>query len=183
MFFDATPYAATARVCSLVVQRNSVPSTHMRCRTTASLRALLSLKAERQRLECELAATGEAPKVVSLHPATVQRYLQTVEHLAATIGRHAASKETKGNIVADLRALIDSVTIYPMAPRKGFEIEVKGRLAALIGGAAFPTVGKRVVAEVRYSAFPNPWLTRWSSGTVAPSEPMQKAIFSFRRAA
>ena len=108
---------------------------------------LILMKAERQRLECELAAAGEAPKVVSLHPATLQRYLQTVEHLAATIGRHAASEETKGNIVADLRALIDSVTVYPMGSRKGFEIEVKGRLAALIGGTAFPTVGKRVVAE------------------------------------
>jgi hypothetical protein len=31
-----------------------------------------------------------------------------------------------------------SVTIHPNGPREGFEIEVKGKLAALIGGSAFP---------------------------------------------
>ena len=39
----ATPQAATVRACSRVVQRKSVPSTHMRCRTTASLRASATL--------------------------------------------------------------------------------------------------------------------------------------------
>jgi hypothetical protein len=41
--FAATPYAARTRACSLVVQRKSVPSIHMRCRTTASLRARATL--------------------------------------------------------------------------------------------------------------------------------------------
>ena len=38
-----TPYAARALAGCLVVQRNSVPSIHMRCRTTASLRARATL--------------------------------------------------------------------------------------------------------------------------------------------
>jgi hypothetical protein len=39
----APSYAAGASACSLVVQRNSVPSSHIRCKTTASLRARATL--------------------------------------------------------------------------------------------------------------------------------------------
>lgn len=39
----APSYAAGASACSLVVQRNSVPSIHMRCKTAASLRASATL--------------------------------------------------------------------------------------------------------------------------------------------
>jgi hypothetical protein len=49
------------------------------------------------------------------------------------------------------------VTIHPSGPREGFQVEVKGKLAALIGGDAFPQAkysGGRVVAEARYSCYP-----------------------------
>jgi site-specific DNA recombinase len=49
------------------------------------------------------------------------------------------------------------VTLYPKAPRDGFQVEMKGKLAALIGGEAFPQAkysGGRVVAEERYIAKP-----------------------------
>ena len=41
-------------------------------------------------------------------------------------------------LVADFRAFVHSVTIYPKGPREGFEIEVKGKLAALLGADVFP---------------------------------------------
>jgi hypothetical protein len=36
------------------------------------------------------------------------------------------------------RALVHSVTIHPNGSRERFEVEVKGKLAALIGGECFP---------------------------------------------
>ncbi len=55
------------------------------------------------------------------------------------------------------RLLVHSVTVHPNGPREGFQVEVKGNLAALIGGDAFPQAvysGGRVVAEDRYIAKP-----------------------------
>ena len=109
---------------------------------------LKALAEERQRLEAELASLAEAPKVITLHPATVQRYLQTVESLAATLSRHAASPDTKGKVVSDLRELVHSITVHHKGAHQGVEVEVTGRLAALIGGSVFPTgVRGHVVAE------------------------------------
>ncbi|UCI21296.1 hypothetical protein FJ970_10185 [Mesorhizobium sp. B2-1-8] len=41
--------------------------------------------------------------------------------------------------------LVHSVTMHPKPAQEGFEIEIKGKLAALIGGAAFPNA--RYAAE------------------------------------
>jgi hypothetical protein len=109
---------------------------------------LAAMKARRQELEAELAGLAEAPKVITLHPATMERYLATVDRLAVNLTSHAAHPDTKGTVVADLRALIHSVTVHAQRDHR-LEVEVKGRLAALIGGTPFPQriVGTRVVAE------------------------------------
>src|SRR5258707_1238561 len=70
---------------------------------------------------------------------------------------HAEAEDDRGPLVKSFRALVHSVTIHPNGPREGFQVEVKGKLAALIGGEAFPQAvysGGRVVAEVRYIALP-----------------------------
>ena len=68
------------------------------------------------------------------------------------------------------------MTVHPNGPREGLRVEVTGKLAALIGGDAFPQptmVGVRngtrgyVVAGVRYIALPT----------------MDNAVFSYRRRA
>jgi site-specific DNA recombinase len=109
---------------------------------------LAAMKAQRGELEAEIAELGEAPKAITLHPATIERYLATVERIADNLASHAADLGTKGTLITDLRALIQSVTVYARQDRR-LEIEVKGRLAALIGGRPFPEriVGTRVVAE------------------------------------
>jgi hypothetical protein len=66
------------------------------------------------------------------------------------------SSSRRGPLVPDFRALVHSVTVHPKAAREGFQVEVKGKLAALIGGTAFPQAkysGGRLVAEERYSAW------------------------------
>jgi hypothetical protein len=68
----------------------------------------------------------------------LERYIQTVDALAAALADHAAATDDRGPVIQSFRALVHSVAIHPHGPREGFEIEVKGKLATLIGGEAFP---------------------------------------------
>lgn len=81
----------------------------------------------------------EPPSIVVLHPAALQRYTETVDGLSKALAGHATALDDRGPLTQNFRELVHSVTVHPKPARKGFEIEVKGKLAALIGGAAFPT--------------------------------------------
>ena len=68
----------------------------------------------------------------------LDQYAETVDALAASLATHAEAQDDRGPLVSGFRALVHSVTIHPNGPREGFQVEVKGKLAALIGGDAFP---------------------------------------------
>jgi hypothetical protein len=109
---------------------------------------LPKLRRERDQIAAELASTEQAPNVLTLHPSAVSEYLRQVEELAETLSSHAHNGMDKASEV--LRSLVHSVTVYPNVPREGFEVEVRGRLAELVGGKAFSTgqfSGVNVVAE------------------------------------
>ena len=111
---------------------------------------IAELKAQVMQAEVELASLDEVPQIIALHPATLDRYIETVDRLAAVLANHAQAADDRGLLVPEFRALVHSVTIHPKAAREGFQVEVKGKLAALIGGTAFPQAkysGGRVVAE------------------------------------
>ena len=111
---------------------------------------IADLKARRLKVEAEIASLEEAPIIIALHPVALNRYAETVDALAASLADHAEAEDDRGGLVKSLRALVHSVTIYPNGRREGFQVEVKGKLAALIGGDAFPQAvysGERVVAE------------------------------------
>ena len=84
-----------------------------------------------------------------IHRATVQCYIETVDGLSEALADHAGAADDRGPLIQNLRGLVHSVTVHPKWAREGFEIEVKGKLAALIGGAAFP--------EKRYNESPAEW--------------------------
>ena len=118
---------------------------------------IAELKAQRLQVEAEIATLEEAPKIITLHPATLDRYVETVDALAASLAEHAEAEDDRGSLVKSFRALVQSVTVHTNGPREGFQVEVKGKLAALIGGDAFPQAvysGGRVVAEERYRLSP-----------------------------
>jgi site-specific DNA recombinase len=102
------------------------------------------LEEERLRVEAELATLEEAPVPIALHPATLDRYIKTVNELADTMASHAGAEDDRGPLVADFRALVHNVIVHPKSPWQGFEVEVKGKLAALVGGGVFP--------EARYNS-------------------------------
>ena len=119
---------------------------------------IAELKAQRLQVEAELAALEEAPPVITLHPATLDRYIETVDALTAALADHAGAEDDRGSLVASFRALVHSVTIHPNGPREGFEIEVKGKLPTLIGGEVFPQAirsGGYMVAGERYRLSPH----------------------------
>jgi site-specific DNA recombinase len=113
----------------------------------------------------------EAPVPVALHPATLDRYIRTVNELADTMAGHAGAEHDRGSLVADFRALVHSIIVHPKGPWQGFEVEVKRKLAALVGGGVFPEArynsGSYVVAGERYIAKPT----------------ISEAMFSYRRSA
>ena len=111
---------------------------------------IAELKAQVMQAEVELASLDDVPQIIALHPATLDRYIETVDRLATVLADHAQAADDRGLLVPEFRALVHSVTIHPKVAREGFQLEVKGKLAALIGGTAFPQAkysGGRVVAE------------------------------------
>jgi len=88
--------------------------------------------------ERELSSLEEAPQIIALHPTTTDSYIATVDRLAGVLSEHATAADDRGTLVATFRSLIHNVTVHPKAPTEGFHVDVKSKLAALIGGKAFP---------------------------------------------
>jgi hypothetical protein len=99
---------------------------------------ITELNAQRLQVEAEIAALEKAPSVITLHPATLDQYIHTMDTLAVALTDHAGAEDDRGSLIASFRALVHSVTLHPNGPREGFEIDVKGKLSALIGGKVFP---------------------------------------------
>ena len=104
------------------------------------------LATKRTALEAELQTAPERPKIISLHPKAIDKYLHHVERLqTALLTESGANNPESFRLV---RELIESVTVHADST----DIEVRGRLSALIGGKAFPTMrapvgGYAMVAE------------------------------------
>jgi hypothetical protein len=79
---------------------------------------IADLKAQRVDIEAEIARLEEAPKIITLHPATLDRYAETVDALAASLADHTEAQDDRGPLVGSFRALVHSVTIYPNGARR-----------------------------------------------------------------
>ena len=99
---------------------------------------IAELKEERLRVEAKLVSLEEAPVPIALHPATLDRYITTVNALAEAMAGHAGAEDDRGSLVEDFRALVHSVIVHPNGPWQGFEVEGKagctGRRTAVSAG-------------------------------------------------
>lgn len=87
------------------------------------------LRTERQRLEGELVVTPQPPKVVTLKPALVARYIRDMEALAASIAENGyVSEEAKKH----LRAIVSTVTVCPPKAGEPPSIAIDGYLYNLV---------------------------------------------------
>ena len=113
-----------------------------------SSRRVAEARETRDRLQAELAQAEAPPNVISLHPATVKRYIADVEHLEVSLKHGMDAGITEAGEA--LRRLIERVTIAATPAGEPLSIEVEGRLAALVNGDLFPRAamsGGVVVAE------------------------------------
>ncbi|WP_271605826.1 recombinase family protein [Bradyrhizobium sp. CCBAU 11434] len=84
-------------------------------------------RAEKARLERELATADEKIVSVDLHPTAVARFRQNLEQIAG------AGDRADPQIAASFRELVESVVVLPRKPGEPYTVETRGRLAALIG--------------------------------------------------
>ncbi|RIK92948.1 MAG: recombinase family protein [Proteobacteria bacterium] len=107
-------------------------------------------KQELAEIKDAIAASAERPNVVTLHPAAVEKYLDDVNNLETVLAADFIHRQDQSAGQA-VRALIESVIISQKQPDGSYEIELKGKLASLIGGNPYPQArlkwGGWVVAE------------------------------------
>jgi site-specific DNA recombinase len=88
-------------------------------------------KAERNRLQDELARVPPLDNVVTLHPAALRRFKEQMQELRAALGGDFTSHDARG--AAALRSIVRSVKVFRDASRRGgVRVEVQGHLNALL---------------------------------------------------
>jgi site-specific DNA recombinase len=87
------------------------------------------LRRQRDRVKATLASAAE-PKVIELHPPSVDEYLREIERLADYANGHLAKGDDE--LAQSLRKFIDSVTVMPAGPGEEPEIQVAGGLTLLL---------------------------------------------------
>jgi DNA invertase Pin-like site-specific DNA recombinase len=96
-----------------------------------------ALNEERKQVATELEAEPQLTEVVSLHPAVLARYEQQLAQLQEALAEGVSAGDSEA--AEAMRDLIETVTIYRDPSRPGgVEVEIVGRLNALLGEAAYP---------------------------------------------
>ena len=92
---------------------------------------------ERKAIAARIADMGAPVNLVALHPAVIERYHQQISILDISLAAGIANGDQKA--AEALRDLVESVTVRPGQNGPGsIEIEISGRLTALVGEKAYP---------------------------------------------
>jgi hypothetical protein len=86
------------------------------------------LLAEVNRLKAVLETVGAPAKVVRLHTASVEHYLDLIDKLAEHVGQCAEDEEPP----AAFRELVKQVVVHPLDAGDEVQITVSGELARLV---------------------------------------------------
>lgn len=115
---------------------------------------LPQLRTSRDRLQAQLAAAAEPPRVIALHPTSIKRYLEDLDRLAGVIGDDLDHGDE--GIARELRKLVESVTILPAPAGKPPQVRVRGRLESLLSASEFTgrSVGGKIGSGGAKDAFP-----------------------------
>ncbi len=111
------------------------------------------LSAERKKIDAAIESEPPPANVVALHPAVLKRYAEQLAHLQEALAK--GIKAGDSDAAEALRDLVETVTVFRDGSRPGgVEVEIAGRLTALLGAPAYPQgvkgVWGKVVAEERY---------------------------------
>ena len=109
-----------------------------------------ALHEERKRITDELEAAPPAIDVIALHPAVLARYAEQLSRLQEALGKGVRAGDADG--AEAMRDLVETVTVFRDPSKSGgVEVEINGRLTALLGQKAYPNgikgVWGKMVAE------------------------------------
>src|SRR5208283_4199208 len=95
------------------------------------------LDGERKKIAAELAETAPTTEAVALHPAMLARYEEQLTRLQATLAGGIRNGDTECSEA--MRDLVETVTVFRDNTRAGgVQVEISGRLTALLGEQAYP---------------------------------------------
>ncbi len=109
-----------------------------------------ALYEEKKRIRAELDAAPSPTEVIALHPAVLARYEEQLTNLHEALDRGTRTGDSE--CAEATRDLVETVTVF-RDPSKlgGIEVEIVGRLTALLGEKAYPNgvrgVWGKMVAE------------------------------------
>ncbi|WP_246673726.1 hypothetical protein [Mesorhizobium sp. B2-3-13] len=96
-----------------------------------------TLNEERKCILAELDRVPAATGVIALHPAVLARYEEQLNQLQTGLAKGIASGDSE--CAGAMRDLVETVTVFRDPSRTGgVEVEIAGRLTALLGERAFP---------------------------------------------
>ena len=96
-----------------------------------------TLNEERKGILAELDQVPTASGVIALHPAVLARYEEQLNQLQTGLAKGIATGDSES--AEAMRDLIETVTVFRDPSRiGGVEVEIAGRLTALLGERAFP---------------------------------------------
>ncbi len=108
------------------------------------------LDGDRKKITAELAETAPTTEAVALHPAMLARHEEQMTRLQSTLAGGIRDGDTECSEA--IRDLVETVTVFRDGARAGgVQVEISGRLTALLGEQAFPNrvrgVWGKMVAE------------------------------------
>lgn len=106
-----------------------------------AVRLLGPARAERERVEAELATAESFTNVVELHPQAVQRFKENIEELAAILTTPEATPDL--TLIGGFRSLVEAVIVQPRKAGEEYEVRIRGHLAALMGAEVSALSGPR----------------------------------------
>src|SRR5215208_4155406 len=95
------------------------------------------LEAERTVIEADLAIVTPPP--IELHPNVAESYRRKVADLKAAL--LAADEANRADAFRVIRELVERIVIHPTGPYRPVDIEIHGRLAALLHASAGAALG------------------------------------------
>jgi len=89
---------------------------------------MISLDAQRQKIEAKLASAQASPAPLRFHPKMAETYRDRVGTLIRGLGREDGLEETR----EALRGLIEKIVLVPRSDGQGLDIDLHGALAGLL---------------------------------------------------
>lgn len=88
----------------------------------------------RRRAEAALEALATEMTEFKLEPASVEKYLSLVETISTRLQKSPTQASTDIELMEKINTLVDRIVVHPHEKR-GFEVEVVGKLAVLVSGS------------------------------------------------